>query len=108
MAAEVPVVSTRVAGIPELIDDGRTGRLVPERNAGALAAAIDGLLRDPEGRRALARAGRAAVRERFDRRRNIHRLVEIFDAHGGRGPRASLAPRARPDAWPQVLREETR
>jgi glycosyltransferase involved in cell wall biosynthesis len=86
MAAELPVISTYVAGIPELIEDDRTGRLVPERNAEALAAAIDGLLRDPERRRALARAGRAVVLERFDRRRTIHQLVEIFGAHGGHGP----------------------
>jgi glycosyltransferase involved in cell wall biosynthesis len=108
MAAEVPVVSTRVSGIPELIDDGRTGRLVPERNAAALAAAIEELLRDPEGRRALARAGRAAVRERFDRRRNIHQLAQIFNVHGGHRPLPSRVLRPRPDRWPRVLREETR
>jgi glycosyltransferase involved in cell wall biosynthesis len=127
MAAEVPVVSTHVAGIPELIQDDRTGRLVPERNADALAAAIEELLGDPEKRRALARAGRAAVLDRFDRLRNIHQLVRIFGEHGPREatvPTGAPAPFARRDepnassavrpslmspqyARRQALREET-
>ncbi len=86
MAMEVPVVSTYVAGIPELIEDGQTGVLVPEKDSRALAAAIELLLRDPERRRALAARGRALVHERFDRRQNITQLVEVFAAHGGRHP----------------------
>ena len=49
MAMEVPVVSTFVAGIPELIEDGRTGSLVPEKDPAALATAIERLMRDPAG-----------------------------------------------------------
>jgi glycosyltransferase involved in cell wall biosynthesis len=82
MAMEIPVVSTPVAGIPELIQDGVTGCLVPEQDSAALAAAIERLVRDPAGRAALARAGRQVVLERFDRARNIHQLVEIFTASG--------------------------
>lgn len=80
MATEVPVVSTYVGGIPELIESDRNGVLVREKDPEALAAAIDGLIRDPDRRRALAVAGRAAVVERFDRGRNIHQLVDIFTA----------------------------
>jgi glycosyltransferase involved in cell wall biosynthesis len=87
MAMEIPVVSTTVAGIPELIEDGRTGRLVPEQDAEALTAAIAELIRDPDKRRAMARAGRAAILDRFDRTRTIQQLVEIFAAHGGGGRR---------------------
>ena len=78
MAMEIPVISTRLAGIPELIQDGVTGCLVPEQDPVALAAAIDRLRDDPLRRAALARAGRQLVVERFDRARNIHELVEIF------------------------------
>jgi glycosyltransferase involved in cell wall biosynthesis len=84
MAMEVPVVSTYVAGIPELIEDGRTGSLVPERDPSALATAIERLLRDPAERRALARRGRVRVLDFFDRRQNIQQLIAIFAALGGR------------------------
>lgn len=83
MAMEIPVVSTYLAGIPELVEDGRTGSLVPEQDAPALADAIEQLLRDPERRRELGARGRARVHERFDRRQNIRQLVEIFALHGG-------------------------
>jgi glycosyltransferase involved in cell wall biosynthesis len=82
MAMEMPVVSTPLAGIPELIQDGVSGCLVPEKDAAALAEAIERLLNDPDRRAALARAGRQVVLERFDRARNIHQLVEIFTASG--------------------------
>lgn len=78
MASGVPVVATNVSGIPELVEDGRTGRLVPPNDPQELARAIDELLSDEEKRRALARAAVAFVRERFDRRRNVRELVPIF------------------------------
>jgi hypothetical protein len=92
MAMEIPVVSTYVAGIPELIQDGRTGRLVPEKNPAALADVIEQLRRAPEQRRALAVAGRAAVLERFDRYRNIRQLADIFAAGGADGRRSAGVP----------------
>ncbi len=82
MAMEIPVISTPVAGIPELIQDGVTGCLVAEKDPAALAEAIERLLRDPAQRAALARAGRQVVLDRFDRSRNIHQLVDIFTAPG--------------------------
>jgi glycosyltransferase involved in cell wall biosynthesis len=83
MAMGIPVVSTRVAGIPELVQDGQTGCLVREQDPAALADVIDELRRDPARRRALGRAGRAIVQEKFDRSRSIHELVEIFAARCG-------------------------
>lgn len=61
----VPVVATRVGGIPEIVDDGVDGVLVPSRDPHALAAAVVDLLGNPERCRALARAGRDKVIGRF-------------------------------------------
>jgi glycosyltransferase involved in cell wall biosynthesis len=65
LAVGVPVVATRVGGIPEIVRDGETGLLVPPADAPALAAAIVALLRDRERAAALARAGQALVRARY-------------------------------------------
>jgi glycosyltransferase involved in cell wall biosynthesis len=93
LAAGVPVVSTRLSGIPELVRDGETGLLVPERDPGALAAAMERLARDPALCASLAEEGRRAVRERFDRGRNVGRLAALFEEAGARpAPRGAVAP----------------
>lgn len=61
LAAEVPVVASAVGGIPEIITDGESGRLVPPEDPDRLAEAIAGLLDDPDTARALAQAGCARV-----------------------------------------------
>jgi glycosyltransferase involved in cell wall biosynthesis len=61
MAAELPVVACRVAAIPEVVQDGVTGLLVPPRDPAALAAEIERLIADPELARRLARDGRRRV-----------------------------------------------
>lgn len=65
MAAGVPVVATRVGGIAELVEEGRTGVLVGPEDPRALAAAIDELARDAARRRAMGRAGLDRVRASF-------------------------------------------
>ena len=60
------MVSGRGPGIADIVQDGRTGRLVPRGDAGAFAAAVDGLLRDPATRAAMGLRAREAVRERHD------------------------------------------
>ena len=65
-AAGVPVVASRVGGVPELIEDGRTGLLFPPGDEAALAAALDRLLSSPDDARRLAGAAREAVRSRYD------------------------------------------
>jgi len=69
-ASGVPIVSTPVSGITELVVDGETGCLVPPRDSGALAAAIERLLDSPDLRAGLSARARARVEERFDLRRN--------------------------------------
>jgi glycosyltransferase involved in cell wall biosynthesis len=66
MACGVPVVTTGVSGIPELVRDGENGLLVPPDDPAALAAALARLHRDPALAAELGRRGRETVRERFD------------------------------------------
>lgn len=75
MAAGCPVVATRVGGLPDLIDDRRTGRLVPPRDEKALAEAVLDLLRSPETARDLGRNAKEAVGKRFA----VTRLISDMD-----------------------------
>jgi len=60
-AAGKPVVGSRVTGMTDAVDDGRTGLLVPVGNVSALAGALAALLDDPERSREVGRAGREFV-----------------------------------------------
>jgi glycosyltransferase involved in cell wall biosynthesis len=79
MAAGLPVVATAVGGVPELVEDGRTGWLVPPANPNALADRLRGLLLDPEERRAMGAAGQARARESFSVGRMVTAISEIYD-----------------------------
>jgi glycosyltransferase involved in cell wall biosynthesis len=61
LALGVPVVATAVGGVPEVIRNGQTGRLVPPRNQEALAAALIEALSSPSLRRSWSEAGRLSV-----------------------------------------------
>jgi glycosyltransferase involved in cell wall biosynthesis len=76
----LPVVATCAAAIPELVVDGIQGRLVPLRNAVALAAAIEALARDPDTRRRMGEAGIARVAEGWDLDAGADRLSQLLDA----------------------------
>lgn len=65
MAAGVPVVATAVGGIPEAIEPGVSGLLVPPRDPGALADAISSVLGDPERARVMGRSGRRRIEGHF-------------------------------------------
>lgn len=79
MAAGVPVVATRVGGIPEIVVAGSTGLLVePPPDAGRLAAALAPLLDDPALRQALGRAGRARYVERFTADAWARRVRDLY------------------------------
>jgi glycosyltransferase involved in cell wall biosynthesis len=66
LACGTPVVATAVGGIPEQIDDGRTGLLVPANDAQALAAGLTALLSDDTRRRTMGVQASEAARDRFD------------------------------------------
>ncbi|MDQ3653517.1 MAG: glycosyltransferase [Chloroflexota bacterium] len=79
MALGVPVVSTPVTGIPELVCDGETGLLVAPNDPVELSGAIAAVLADPLRARTMAEAGRALVEEQFDLRRNVAQLRAHFE-----------------------------
>lgn len=78
MAMRLPVVSTRHSGIPEAVVDGSTGLLVAPGDATALADALARLLDDPGMGRAMGRAGRHVVAEKFDVAANAKQLLRHF------------------------------
>lgn len=78
MALGLPVVSTRISGIPELVDDGRHGLLVPPRDPVALAAALRRVLQEPGLAGALAQAARQRICDVFDSRRTTLVLRDLF------------------------------
>jgi glycosyltransferase involved in cell wall biosynthesis len=82
-------LATEVAAIPELIEDGVTGLLVPPENPVLLAAALETLIRDPALRERLGRAGERHVRRLFDHAGALDRLAEKFGV-----PAAQRAPAA--------------
>ena len=79
MSMEIPCVSTRVAGIPELIRDGIDGLLVPASSPDALALAILRLIEDPPLRRKLGASGRRRVSELYNLSQNALSLARVFN-----------------------------
>jgi glycosyltransferase involved in cell wall biosynthesis len=79
MATGKPVVSTTVAGIPELVANGETGFLVPPRDARALADAMEQLARDENLRLNFGDAGRLRIEQKFTIEKTIEPLLERFD-----------------------------
>ena len=80
MASGLPVVSTDVTGIPEMIRDGVTGRVVGQRAPRALAGALDTLLASDATRARFAVAARADVEHRFNLQSNVGVLAGYFAA----------------------------
>jgi glycosyltransferase involved in cell wall biosynthesis len=79
MAAGLPVVSTRVGGVPELVEDGREGLLVPPRDPAALADAIRRLLRDQAEAERLGANGRVRQRREFSLDAMVRRVEELYE-----------------------------
>lgn len=80
LAAGVPAIGTRHAGIPELITDHVTGLLVEERDVDGLARAIESLITDPQFCSKLVTKGRAVVEQEFNIRQLNERLEYLFRA----------------------------
>lgn len=82
MAMEVACISTFVAGIPELIETGRQGLLVPPSSQSELAAAMSALILEPARRIELAAAGRSKVHSSYDLHTNINTFIGVFEKYG--------------------------
>lgn len=79
MSASRAVVATAVGGLPEVVEHGRTGLLVPPRDPGSLTEAITALLLDPVRAQAMGEAGRTLATSRFTARRMAAELTTVYD-----------------------------
>jgi glycosyltransferase involved in cell wall biosynthesis len=93
MAAGVPVIGSRAGGLPELIEDGGTGYVVPPADVAALAGRLRELSIDVERRRAMGAAGRIRAQKRFSADRMSAEFVEIYDELLEPGARLTSLPR---------------
>ncbi len=78
MAASLPLVSTRLSGIPEIVVDGENGLLVEPDDAGGLADALEKILTDPARATAMGEAGRRRAESLFDLHKNVATLREML------------------------------
>jgi glycosyltransferase involved in cell wall biosynthesis len=84
MAFGLPVVATNVGGIPEVIEDGVTGLLVPPGDSQALAETTLRLLRDPGLRECMGRAGRERVMAEFTVERVMKQTLDVYTMQSGK------------------------
>jgi glycosyltransferase involved in cell wall biosynthesis len=80
MGSGLPIVATRVGGIVELIDDGRTGRLVPPDDAAALSSALLELIAHPERAAAFGKAGRIEAEARYSLQAMVSGFEQLYFA----------------------------
>ena len=85
-AAGIPVVASRVGGLPEAVADGETGLLVPPGDVDALAHALTALAADPDRRAALGVAGRRRVFAQFTADHMAAATLEVYAAVAALGP----------------------
>jgi len=93
MAAGRPVIATDGGALPEIIQSGQTGLLVPMGDAGAMAQALEALLSDPARSRAMGIAGQLHARQHFTNRhvaRSIEKIYEKVLARAGSFPTRGL------------------
>jgi glycosyltransferase involved in cell wall biosynthesis len=99
MSFGVPVVSTRISGVPEQVQHGATGLLVPPGDAAGLAAALEQLLSDSTTAAAMGQAGARLVEERFSTRAFVDAMVRVYeDVAASRHAAARLRPWSSPAA----------
>lgn len=93
MFTGIPCISTNIAGVPEMIDNGVNGLLIPPRNASALADGLERLLVDRELADRLAQAGLVTAREKFSIEKSVRGLRELLVT------RAKVPDPTRPRGW---------
>ncbi len=85
-ACGLPVIASRIGGIPEHVEDGRTGTLVPPGDAPAIARALRELQSDPEALRAMSAEARSFAVQRFSIQERIHEFIEFYKISPGASP----------------------
>jgi len=88
-------VTTRIAGVAELVEDGESGLLVPPGDVVALRAALARVLGDPEMRARMGEAGRARVVDEFASESEAAWLATLFEGYATGMPPKTLRPEAR-------------
>ena len=101
MSTGLPVITTPVSGIPEVVRDGINGLLVPQRDPKALMSAIEQLLPDGKARRRLGRAARETIVEEMDARVTVRPLLSLYTTAIGQpvgdGAEATVKKAAKPE-----------
>lgn len=92
----LPVVATRVAALPEIVDDGGNGRLVPPEDPAALAQALEALVRDPAARRRLGARAIERVADGWDVEAGAERLLALLRETLDPAPAPAVEPSATP------------
>jgi glycosyltransferase involved in cell wall biosynthesis len=87
MASGMALVATAVGAVPTVVEDGRTGVLVPADDAGLLAAGIAELLRDPAKRRRLGDAARRRIEEEYSAARMTRDYLRVYEEAIAEGKR---------------------
>jgi glycosyltransferase involved in cell wall biosynthesis len=77
-AMELPVIASRVGGVPEVVVDGETGVLVPPRDTGALVRALEELISDPDRGKRMGKAGRELVLSRYTWEKSVDAMEEVY------------------------------
>jgi glycosyltransferase involved in cell wall biosynthesis len=80
MAFGLPVVATKAGGLPEVVEDGVTGILVPPGDSKALGDALLRLLLDPDLRARMGQAGRERVRSEFTVDRIVSQTLDVYQS----------------------------
>ena len=78
MACGVPCVASRVGGIPEVVEDGKSGYLVPPGDPAALASAIEAILDDDQMRISFSRRARQRAIEKFDLQDMVKHYIDLY------------------------------
>ncbi|MFN0130159.1 MAG: glycosyltransferase family 4 protein [Verrucomicrobiales bacterium] len=104
MAAAVPCVSTRLAGVPEMVDHEETGLLVNQRDPAGMAGALARLLNDPRLARRMGQAGRERAQRLFSKDVTTRQLMRYLVGGGLVNFDPALA-RRHPELWPAYSRQ---
>src|SRR6266550_3269679 len=102
MASARPVVSTRLAGIPELVVDSQTGMLAPPGDSTALAHALEQLLRDPELRLRFGHSGRARIEQNFRIEQTVAPLINLFQKNSAKPVKSSQSHASHSEAATEI------